>query len=319
MMVIAVDAMGGDFAPEAPVKGAIAAALSHPDCVICLIGDENLVKQFLPSRLPENLQLVHASQVIEMSEHPAKALPSKPDSSIAIGFGMLARGKAQAFCSAGNSGAMLVGAMFSVKAIPGLLRPAIAGFVPKPSGKTGVILDIGANADCKPEFLDQFAELGSIYATEVLGIAKPKVGLMNIGEEEGKGTTVTQAAYTMLKDNSRIDFVGNIEGRDVFTDKVDVVVCDGFTGNIILKLSESIYDLMVEEKVEIGDTFFKGLNYEAHGGSPVIGVNGNVVIGHGVSTPKAIEAMVYQSYRMIKADISAKLAAALSHQLSEGN
>lgn len=304
-MRIALDAMGGDYAPEAIVKGAILAEEQLPEQYdILLIGKEEIVRSLLQEYgyTGTGIKVVNATQVIEMGEHPTKALTQKPDSSIAVGYGLLKAGKADAFCSAGNTGAMLVGAMFSVKAIEGILRPSIAGLVPKLSGNYGIMLDVGANADCKPEVLEQFAELGSIYAKYVLDIQNPKVGLMNLGEEEGKGTVNTQAAHQRLKVNQKINFIGNIEGRDVFNDKADVIVCDGYTGNIILKMAESIYDILNEKNMH--DPFFDKFNYEAEGGSPILGINGNAVIGHGVSTPKAICNMVLQAQKMVASNLS---------------
>ncbi len=304
-MRIALDAMGGDYAPEAIVKGAILAEKQLPEQYeILLIGKEDIVQQLLQEYgyTGAGIKVVNATQVIEMGEHPTKALTQKPDSSIAVGYGLLKAGKADAFCSAGNTGAMLVGAMFSVKAIEGILRPSIAGLVPKLNGNYGIMLDVGANADCKPEVLEQFAELGSIYARYVLDIKNPKVGLMNLGEEEGKGTVNTQAAHQRLKVNQSINFIGNIEGRDVFNDKADVIVCDGYTGNIILKMAESIYDILNEKNMH--DPFFDKFNYEAEGGSPILGINGNAVIGHGVSTPKAICNMVLQAQKMVATNLS---------------
>ncbi|MBB6612003.1 phosphate acyltransferase PlsX [Pontibacter sp. Tf4] len=304
-MRIALDAMGGDYAPEAIVKGAILAEKQLPEQYeILLIGKEDVVKQLLQEYgyTGKGIKVVNATQVIDMGEHPTKALTQKPDSSIAVGYGLLKAGKADAFCSAGNTGAMLVGAMFSVKAIEGILRPSIAGLVPKLNGGYGIMLDVGANADCKPEVLEQFAELGSIYARYVLDIKNPKVGLMNLGEEEGKGTVNTQAAHQRLKVNQTINFIGNIEGRDVFNDKADVIVCDGYTGNIILKMAESIYDILNEKKMH--DPFFDKFNYEAEGGSPILGINGNAVIGHGVSTPTAICNMVLQAQKMVATNLS---------------
>ncbi|WP_192821237.1 phosphate acyltransferase PlsX [Rufibacter sp. LB8] len=306
-MKIALDAMGGDFAPQAVVEGALLAAETLTDEVeIFLIGDETTIQDLLQKHgyTGSRIKVVHASQVIGMGEHPTKALTQKPDSSIAVGYGMLASKKADAFCSAGNTGAMLVGAVFSVKQVEGILRPALASFIPKLSGGLGVLLDVGAIADCKPEILEQFGEIGSICAELVLDIKNPRVGLMNLGEEEGKGTMVTQPAHKLLKENKSINFIGNIEGRDVFNDKADVIVCDGFTGNVILKLAESIYDIIREKNIR--DPFFDRFNYEAVGGSPVLGVNGNAVIGHGVSTPTAICNMVHLANKMAETHIADK-------------
>lgn len=304
-MRIALDAMGGDFAPEAIVKGAVLAAQElKNDETILLIGKEDIIHSLLRESgyTGNSIAVMHASQVIEMGEHPTKALTQKPDSSIAVGYGLLKAQKADAFCSAGNTGAMLVGAMFSVKAVEGVLRPSIASLVPKLKSGFGLMLDVGANADCKPEVLEQFGELGSIYAKYVLDIPNPKVGLMNLGEEEGKGTVNTQAAHQRLKANKGINFIGNIEGRDLFNDKADVIVCDGYTGNIILKMAESLYEILNEKGLH--DPFFDKFNYEAEGGSPILGINGNAVIGHGVSSPRAVCNMVLQARKMAASNIS---------------
>lgn len=304
-MKIALDAMGGDFAPQAAVDGAVLAAQQLAGkAQIVLIGQEDAVRPLLEKHgaAAATLELVPASQIIEMGEHPAKAYQQKQDSSIAVGYRLLHEGQIEAFCSAGNTGAMLVGAMFSVKPVPGVMRPAIANFVPKLHGGLGILLDVGANAECKPEMLEQFGELGSLYAQYVLGIDKPKVGLMNLGEEEGKGTSITQAAHQLLKVNPHLNFIGNIEGRDLFNDKADVIVCDGYTGNVMLKMAESVYEIMVEKQLQ--DPFFDKFNYEAVGGSPILGINDNAIIGHGVSTPLAICNMLLQGYQMAHSGIA---------------
>lgn len=306
-MRVALDVMGGDFAPPATVGGAALAidAFSEHDQLV-LVGDEALIEPALQQRgiSSSHIRVVHASQTIGMEEHPTKAFSQKTDSSIGVGFRMLAEGTIDAFCGAGNTGAMHVGAMFSVKACPGVLRPAIAGFAPREDGSYGVILDVGANADVKPEMLVQFGEIGSLYAQHVFGIDRPKVALINLGEEETKGTVVTQAAYQLFKE-SRVNFVGNIEGRDVFSPKSDVMVCNGYVGNVILKMAESIYDLL--HKRGISDSFFAKFNYEAIGGSPILGINGNVTIGHGVSSEVAIKNMLLQAMRMAETNIHLKI------------
>lgn len=311
-MKIALDAMGGDFAPRAIVEGALLAKATIPEAEILLVGRKDEVARHLTELgAPHGLPIVHADDVIDMGDHPTKAFSHKPNSSIAVGFGLLKAGEAAAFCSAGNTGAMMVGAMFTLKTIEGILRPAIAGFVPKTDGSFGVMVDVGANADVKPEVMVQFAELGSLYAQHVLGIESPKVGLMNLGEEEQKGTLLTQATFQQLKINTRLNFIGNIEGRDVFNDKADVIVCDGFTGNVILKMAESIYEIMKEHKIQT-DRFFEQLNYEEIGGSPIIGVNGAVVIGHGVSSPKAVCNMIRQSVQLAGSNLHHKVKASLN-------
>src|SRR6188768_2317024 len=252
-MTIGIDMMGGDFAPLEAVKGVLEYfQQGNSSATVVLIGDESKLEPLLSEyKIPsDRIKIVHASQVIDMHEHPTKALKEKQRSSIAIGFHLLASEKIDAFISAGNTGAMLVGALFSIKAIDGVLRPTISSVIPKENGKTGLILDVGLNADCKPEQLNQFAVMGSVYAQQILGIDKPRVALLNVGEEEGKGNILTQAAYPLLKENKHIHFIGNIEGRDVLLDSADVIVCEGFTGNVILKLAESLYEISERQNLE---------------------------------------------------------------------
>lgn len=309
-MNIGLDMMGGDFAPLEAVKG-LQLYLSDPSrrASIYCIGDETLVQPLLEEHqvTSPNLHLVHAPEVIGYHEHPTKALKEKQRSSIAIGFHLLATGKIDAFISAGNTGAMLVGAMFSIKPIEGVHRPTIATIVPKLSGSTGVIADVGLNADCKPEHLNQFAILASLYAQYILNINHPKTGLLNVGEEEGKGNILAQATYPLLKENTAINFIGNIEGRDLFNDKADVIVCDGFTGNILLKMAESIYD-MANQRGYREDAYFSRFHYENYGGTPVLGVNKPVIIGHGISNAKAFKNMIDVAEKMIDSDLCGKIA-----------
>ncbi|MCA6440881.1 MAG: phosphate acyltransferase PlsX [Sediminibacterium sp.] len=308
-MNIGLDMMGGDFAPLEAVKGIQRFIATNFNAQLYCIGDEArvepLVKELGVSS--PNLHFIHAPEVIGYHEHPTKALKEKQKSSISIGFHLLATGKIDAFISAGNTGAMLVGSMFSIKAIPGVLRPTIATVMPKLNGSTGVLLDVGLNADCKPEQLNQFAILGSLYAEHILGINTPGVGLINVGEEEGKGNILAQATYPLLKENTQIHFKGNIEGRDLLGSKADVMVCDGFTGNIILKLAESFYDAAVERGVA-EDTYFSRFHYENYGGTPVLGVAKPVIIGHGISTAKAFSNMISLAVKMIETDICTKMA-----------
>lgn len=308
-MNIGLDMMGGDFAPLEAVKGLqLYMSGSTGTANLFCIGDETLVKPLLEEYhvTSPNLHLVHASEVIGYHEHPTKALKEKQNSSIAIGFHMLATGKIDAFISAGNTGAMLVGAMFSIKTIPGVLRPTISTVVPKMDGSTGIILDAGLNSDCKPEQLNQFAVLGSLYARNIFNIETPKIGLINVGEEEGKGNILAQATYPLLKENKDINFIGNIEGRDLLTDKADVMVCDGFTGNIILKLAESVYDV-AEKRGFHKDEYFSRFHYENYGGTPVLGVAKPVIIGHGISNDKAFMNMILVAEKMIESNICGKM------------
>jgi glycerol-3-phosphate acyltransferase PlsX len=312
-MKIGLDFMGGDYAPKAIVLGAIAAQqVLSPDQKIVLFGDK---EQALPILAEQQIdascfEFVHCTEVISMGEHPTKAITQKPNSSISVGFQYLKEGKIDSFASAGNTGAMLVGSMFSVRAIEGVQRPAIATNVPKLKNGFGIMLDVGANADCKPEVLAQFGVLGSIFAQAVYGISKPKVGLMNIGEEEEKGNLVSQTAFTLLKEQKNINFTGNIEGRDLFNEKADVIVCDGFTGNVMLKLAETFYILTLKKGFK--DEFFDRFNYEQYGGSPILGVNAPVIIGHGISSPEAIKNMILLSKTMIESKLVAKIKAAFT-------
>ena len=307
-MKIGLDIMGGDFAPEATVLGAIEAQKEFSDDIrLVLIGDKLKVEEILKREAIDAslFDLIHASEVIEMEEHPAKAYRKKQDSSIAKGFDLLQKNEIQAFASAGNSGAMLVGSMYTIRPIPGIIRPSITSVLPKDNGGVGVILDVGINADCKPDVLYQFGILGSLYAENVFGIKNPKVGLLNIGEEEGKGNLLSQAAYQVMKESKDFNFVGNIEGRDLFSDTVDVVVCDGFTGNVVLKQAEAVYGIMAKKGSL--DEYFSRFNYEIYGGTPILGVNGNVLIGHGISSPKAIKNMLILAKDVTEAKLASKI------------
>ena len=307
-MNIGLDMMGGDFSPLEAVRGI---QLYLEDCpspaTLWLVGDETRIEPLLReySIPPDAVKVVHASQVIGMNEHPTRALKEKQQSSIAVGFQLLATGKMDAFISAGNTGAMLVGALYGLKPIEGIQRPTISTIIPKENGSAGVLLDVGLNADCKPENLNQFAILGSLYARYILGIEQPRVGLLNIGEEEGKGNILAQAAYPLLKENSLIHFIGNIEGRDLLLDKADVMVCEGFTGNVILKLAESLFDISSLHQTK--SEFFERFNFEFYGGTPLLGVTKPVIIGHGISTGKAFLNMIKLAQKMIDTDLLGKM------------
>lgn len=312
-MRIAVDAMGGDFAPEAIVKGVLMAAADVSEVTIVLVGKQAILQTLLDAHGAESIttiEVVNADDVIDMNEHPTKALSQKPNSSIGVGFKLLKEGRVDAFCSAGNTGAMHVGALFSIKSIEGVLRPCIAGFVPQITGGYAVMLDIGANADCKPEMMAQFGEIGSIYVQYTSGIDRPRVALMNIGSEDQKGSLVVQAAHQLLEDNRRIHFVGNIEGGDFFAGKADVIVTDGFTGNALFKLGESFHTMAQQRGIH--DEFVDKTNYESVGGSPILGVNGNVIIAHGISSPLAIKNMIGLAIRQVESNVYTKIAQALS-------
>jgi glycerol-3-phosphate acyltransferase PlsX len=310
-MNIGLDMMGGDFAPLEAIKGIKLYRELGSNAELTLFGDSQQINDLLQEHQLDfaGIHVVHTSQVVDMDEHPTKALREKQDSSIAVGFGYLAKGMTDAFISAGNTGAMMVGSLFSIKAIEGIQRPTIGAYMPRENGKLGWLLDVGINADCKPENLVQFALLGSIFAEQILNIPNPKVGLINIGEEEGKGNLLAQAAYPLLKELKSINFIGNIEGRDVFLDKADVMVCEGFTGNIILKLGESIHGLV--QRRNIKDEFFDMFEFEQYGGVPVLGVNKPVIIGHGISHAKAFKNMIGIAQTMIEKDLIGKIKASL--------
>ncbi|WP_121356355.1 phosphate acyltransferase PlsX [Flavisolibacter nicotianae] len=308
-MKIGIDMMGGDFAPLEAIKGIqeyFAEKTDSPAHVVLIGDEEKITPLLLQYPLPEGTYtVVHASQVIDMHESPTKALKEKQQSSIAVGFGLLARGRTDAFISAGNTGAMLVGALYSLKALEGVLRPTISTIIPKENGSTGLLLDVGLNSDCKPEHLNQFAIMGSVYAQTILGIDNPRVALMNIGEEEGKGNLLAQATYPLLKENRHIDFVGNVEGRDLLIDKADVIVCDGFTGNIILKMAESLFE--ITHRKQINHEYFERFNFENVGGTAVLGISKPVIIGHGISKGKAFKNMIVLAEKMIETEMMQKL------------
>ncbi|MFZ9296317.1 MAG: phosphate acyltransferase, partial [Bacteroidia bacterium] len=275
---------------------------------ICLIGSKSTADSFLKSKGVNlnHFEFIDAPDVIEMAESPTKAFAQKPNSSIAMGFKALKEGKIDAFISAGNTGAMLVGAMFTVKAIPGVIRPCITTLLPKENGGVGLMLDVGTNADCKPDVLYQFGILGSVCARALYKIENPKVGLLNIGEEPEKGNLVAQAAYNLMKDSKDFNFIGNIEGRDLFNDKADVIVCEGFVGNVVLKAAEAFYTSI--RKRNRSDAYFDRFNYELYGGTPILGVNGNVLIGHGISSPLAFQNMVMLAIDLVNSKLNEKVA-----------
>jgi glycerol-3-phosphate acyltransferase PlsX len=312
-MKIGIDVMGGDFAPDAVIEGAVDTLkyLSADDTLV-LLGDESSILRKLDEMKTSALlfRIVPTKEVIEMGDHPAKAFSQKRNSSIAVGFGMLKQGVLDGFCSAGNTGAMLVGASYTVNVIPGVFRPALATKLPCIDGRDSVILDVGLNLDSKPDVLLQYGILGSLYARFVLGKENPTVGLLNIGEEETKGTAAVKAAYELMKEHPGLNFTGNVEGHAIFHENItDVVVCDGFVGNIVLKQAEAIYS--ISKKINISHPFIERLNFENIGGTPIVGINANVVIGHGISKRKAIMNMILQTMAVVKASLAQKIIEAI--------
>jgi phosphate acyltransferase len=312
-MRIGLDVMGGDFAPDAVIEGAVD-SLQHfsENEQLVLIGDEQCIYTKLSSMQiePSLFEIVHTTQVIEMGDHPAKAFSQKKNSSIAVGYGMLKNGTLDGFCSAGNTGAMLVGASYTVNVIPGVLRPALATLFPCIDNRNSVIIDVGLNPDCKPDVLVQYGILGSIYAKYVLGTENPSVALLNIGEEESKGTSVVKTAYEMMKEHPEINFVGNIEGNGLFRETMtDVIVCDGFVGNVILKMGEVVHHIYKSRNLK--DEYFDRMDWESIGGTPIIGINANVVIGHGISKRKAIMNMILQTGKVVHANLAQHIKEAI--------
>ncbi|HPI70092.1 MAG TPA: phosphate--acyl-ACP acyltransferase [Tenuifilaceae bacterium] len=313
-MNIGLDVMGGDYAPDAVIAGAVLAQkhLSNSER-ITLFGDENAILRLLKNENANvsDFDIVHCSEVIAMGDNPAKTFSKKIDSSIHKGFKHLAEKKIDGFASAGNTGAMLVGTMYTIRSVPGVIRPAIASYIPVSEKKFNLILDVGINPDCRPDVLFQYAILGSLYSKHVFGIDKPRIGLLNIGAEDEKGNLVTKSTFELMKDTSDFHFAGNVEGNDLFSDsKADVFVCDGFVGNVVLKEAEAFYHLI--KKRNISDHFFDQFNFENYGGTPILGVNSPVVIGHGISNAKAIMNMILQTRTVISSNLCEKIKEAFN-------
>lgn len=312
-MKIGLDVMGGDFAPASTVAGAILCLeqLAEGEEIV-LIGDQEAIYAELQkhSVSPEKFTVIHACDVIEMGEHPTKALLKKPQSSISIGFEMLKHKQLDAFTSAGSSGAMLVGSIYSVNNIQGVIRPCTSAPLPQEAGGLALLIDVGTNPDAKPDVMYQFGMIGSIMAENVYRVPNPRVALLNIGQEEEKGSLLTQATFNMMKNSKDFNFIGNIEGRDILRNKADVIVCDGFTGNVILKNIEGMYRIMM--KHGLTDSYFERFNYERYGGTPILGVNGSVIVGHGISNDIAIKNMLLLARDVLISQVPRKIKRALA-------
>jgi glycerol-3-phosphate acyltransferase PlsX len=312
MMRIGVDAMGGDYAPLEAVKGAFEAARIHSGYQVVLFGEKSSIESVCDQEGISNssIEIVDCPTRIDMAEHPVRAFSSKQDSSIAVGFRYLAEGKIDAFLSAGNTGAMLVGSLMTVKAIPGIDRPCLTTVVPRLNNQPGLLLDVGANADCKPENLQQFAILGSVFYSAVNKTDNPKVGLLNIGEEDEKGSLLTRATHALLKETGGINFVGNVEGRDIFSDDFDVIVCDGFTGNVIIKVCEGMYYRLAKRGVQ--DEYLDKFNFKHYGGSSILGVNAPVIVGHGISKADTFVKMIELAAEEVSSGMIQKIKDAIA-------
>jgi len=308
MIRIGIDVMGGDHAPEVTTLGCILAFNELPgDSQLVLFGDKQKISEIALNHGfdPAQFNIVDTPEVIEMGDNPSKAFTQKPNSSISVGFKYLYADKIDGFASAGNTGAMMVGTMYTIKSVDGIIRPVITASIPMPNGKYKVFMDVGLNADCKPEVLVQFALLGSIYVETFYGIKNPKIALLNIGSEDEKGNLLTKATFQLLKSSKEFNFIGNIEGNDFFNDKADVVICDGFTGNIVLKQAEAFYSILKERNIH--DPYLDQLNSEDFGGTPVLGVNKPVIIGHGHSSEIAIKNMILMTRDVICKELTDKI------------
>ncbi len=307
-MQIGLDISGGDKAPLAILEGALQASEDLPKSItLVLFGNAKEIQSFLDQNpsLTKFVRVEACGDPIEMGDHPAKAWASKPDSSIVKGFMAHKKGDIDAFISAGNSGALLVGSHRVLGVVEGVQRPCITSVMPKENGGMGILLDAGINPDSKPELLRQFAIMGARYTEMVYNLDNPKVGLINIGTEPGKGSLVCQQAYETLSQDPNINFIGNIESRDLYNDKADVMVCDGFTGNVLLKHAETHYRLLAKRGML--DEFFHRFNYENYGGTPILGVNGTVILGHGISSATAVKNMILQAIDVASSGLNDKL------------
>jgi phosphate acyltransferase len=314
-MRIGIDIMGGDYAPLEIIKGSIKAGYEiNPDFKIVLFGDESvIIKTFadLNAKI-DNFEIVNCSETILMGDDPVKSFISKSDSSITKGFHYLKQGKIDGFASAGNTGAMLVGATTVIGVVPGILRPTIASVYPNLQGGMNLILDVGINSDTKPEVLYQFAKIGSIYFEKVYNKKNAKVGLLNIGEEESKGNILAKSAYKILKDSTEFNFIGNVEGSNFNdSDKADIIVTDGFTGNIVLKQAEAFYKTVKLRNIQ--DEYFENFNYENYGGTPILGINKTVVVGHGISNSIAIKNMILHTFEICKSQLPESITKNFNH------
>jgi len=335
-MRIAIDAMGGDYAPEAIIHGGVEAARNAKGAYeVVFVGNEPVIKTFLARHFRVHdlpIEIAHSSQRIEMGEVPTVALKEKPDASISVAMELHRRGEVDAVVSAGHTGAVMAAAFLRLGRIDGVRRPAIGSLIPHGQGVT-FLIDVGANLGIKPHHFLQFAVMGEIYMKNVYQLQRPKIGLLNVGEEETKGSEATQQAYELLRDSS-LNFEGNIEGRDVMSGKVDVIVCDGFIGNVVLKFAESfngVYSKTLKRKIgkkvfsNIGafllkptfDRLRRIYDYEEYGGAPLLGINGTCVICHGSSTPKAVKHAVLEAAAMVKHGVNKKISEELTGMREE--
>ena len=304
-MRIGIDMMGGDYAPSSTIRGSILARKALPDDVeIILIGDQEVYSRYSEENHLDvsGLSIVHTSDFVGMEDHPLKVFKEKPKASLFLGNQMLVDGTIDGFCSAGNTGAMLVGAMQIVTSIPGIIRPAIAAPIPNIEGDRSLMLDVGLNPDARPDVLYQYGSIGTIYSKLVHGIEEPNVALLNVGREESKGNMVSRSTYQLMKDSSVYNFIGNFEANEMFvSNRAHVIVTDGFVGNMLLKEAEAFYKVVSMKG--IGNGYFEMLNFENFGGTPILGVCAPLIIGHGISNEKAIKSMLLHTAEVVGADL----------------
>jgi len=304
-MRIGIDIMGGDFAPGSTIRGAILARESLPvDTDIVLIGNQDVIARYSEEHQLDlsGLSIIHTLDSVGMEDHPLKAFKEKPHAGLFMGQRLLTDGSLDGFCSAGNTGAMMIGAMQIITSIPGIIRPAIAATIPNVEGTHSILLDVGLNPDTRPDVLYQYGSIGTIYSNLVHGIEVPGVALLNVGIEESKGNMVTRSAYQLMKESSNYNFLGNIEANEMFvSSRADVIVTDGFIGNIMLKQAEAFYKVVSLKRV--GNGYFEMFNFENFGGTPVLGVNAPLVIGHGISNDKAIKNMLLHTTDVVGAGL----------------
>jgi len=327
-MRIVLDAMGTDDAPRIEVAGAIEALREHEsDVELILVGDREVIDAELARHevVPNRISVHHAPDRVQADDSPASVIRTKPNSSIVVGLELQRKREADAFVSAGSTGAVMATSLFKLRPLPGVDRPAIGTLLPTAEEQC-LLVDAGANVDCKPQHLVQFAHLGNIYAREIMGRTKPRIALLNIGKERGKGDELSAAAYEVLNSEDSLNFVGNLEGRDIIEGVCDVVVCDGFVGNVLLKFYESVAQFIVSLiKTELGaltensldfDRIFRILDYSETGGAPLLGVGGVSVICHGGSSAKAIRNAIRVAAQAVRSDMVVQTANRLSRSIS---
>jgi glycerol-3-phosphate acyltransferase PlsX len=304
-MRIGIDMMGGDFAPGSNIRGSISAMESLPEGVkVALVGDRELLDRYVDENQLDvgSLEVIHTPDFVGMDDHPLKALKEKSGASVFLGQRMLLDGVIDGFCSAGNTGAMMVGAMQIINSIPGIIRPAIAAPIPNLEGSPSVMLDVGLNPDARPDVLYQYGSIGTIYSKLVHGIKEPEVALLNVGHEENKGNLVTRSTYQLMKETTEYNFVGNFEANELFiSNRANVIVTDGFVGNMLLKEAEAFYRVVSSRGVCNG--YFEMFNFENFGGTPILGVRAPLLIGHGISTEKAIKNMLLHTHDVVEANL----------------